>query len=85
MSKLTAAEQKKVDAAKEKAEDTKVKVEDVKVKAKTPAGITVKNLRKTWFVQPSTQTRINVGAEVLIADDGWARNQIDAGFFEVVK
>ena len=78
MTKLTAAEQKKVDAAK-------VKVEDTKAKAKTPAGITVKNLRKTWFVQPSTQTRINVGAEVLIADDGWARNQIDAGFFEVVK
>lgn len=78
MAKLTAAEQKKVDAAK-------TKVEDIKVAAKTPAGITVKNLRKTWFVQPSTQTRINVGAEVLIADDGWARNQIDAGFFEVVK
>lgn len=78
MTKLTAAEQKKVTAAK-------TKVEDVKVTAKTPAGITVKNLRKTWFVQPSTQTRISVGAEVLIADDGWARNQIDAGFFEVVK
>lgn len=78
MSKLTAAEQKKADAAK-------AKVEDTKVKAKTPAGITVRNLRKTWFVQPSTQTRINVGATVLIADDGWARNQIDAGFFEVVK
>lgn len=81
MTKLTAAEQKKGTAAK--VED--VKVEGVKVNAKAPAGITVKNLRKTWFVQPSTQTRINVGATVLIADDGWARNQIDAGFFEVVK
>ena len=77
MSKLTAAEQKK--------DTTKVEVEEVKVKAKAPVGITVKNLRKTWFVQPSTQTRIHVGATVLIADDGWARNQIDAGFFEVVK
>lgn len=77
MSKLTAAEQKK--------DAPTTKVEDVKVKAKAPTGITVKNLRKTWFVQPSTQTRINVGATVLIADDGWARNQIDAGFFEVVK
>lgn len=81
MTKLTAAEQKKATAAK--VED--VKVEGVKVKAKAPAGITVKNLRKTWFVQPSTQTRIGVGAEVLIANDGWAQNQIDAGFFEVVK
>lgn len=78
MTKLPAAEQKKATAAK-------AKVEDTKVKAKTPAGITVRNLRKTWFVQPSTQTRINVGAEVLIANDGWAQNQIDAGFFEVVK
>lgn len=77
MSKLAAAEQKK--------DTTKVEVEEVKVKTKAPVGITVKNLRKTWFVQPSTQTRINVGATVLIADDGWARNQIDAGFFEVVK
>lgn len=76
MTKLTAAEQKKVTAAKAKVEDTK---------AMTPAGITVRNLRKTWFVQPSTQTRINVGAEVLIANDGWAQNQIAAGFFEVVK
>lgn len=83
MSKLTAAEQKKGTAAK--VEDAKVEVEGAKVKAKAPTGITVKNLRKTWFVQPSTQTRINVGATVLIADDGWARNQIDAGFFEVVK
>lgn len=76
MTELTAAEQKKVTAAKAKA-----KVEDTKA----PAGITVKNLRKTWFVQPSTQTRISVGAEVLIANDGWAQNQIAAGFFEVVK
>ena len=80
MSKLTAAEQKKATTTA-----TKVEVEDDKVQAKAPAGITVKNLRKTWFVQPSTQTRISVGATVLIADDGWARNQIDAGFFEVVK
>lgn len=82
MSKLSAAEQKKGTPAKGKVEEVKVKAKE---ETKAPVGITVKNLRKTWFVQPSTQTRISVGAEVLIADDGWARNQIDAGFFEVVK
>ena len=75
MTKLTEVEPKKAEAVKVKAKE----------EPKTPVGITVKNLRKTWFVQPSTQTRINVGAEVLIANDGWAQNQIAAGFFEVVK
>lgn len=75
MTKLTEVEPKKAEAVKVKAKE----------ETKAPVGITVKNLRKTWFVQPSTQTRINVGAEVLIANDGWAQNQIAAGFFEVVK
>lgn len=69
------------------------KKKEVKVPAKaapTPAapvakkGITVENVTKTWFVQPSTGVRIEAGQTKLLEEDGWVKLQVDAKFFKVV-
>lgn len=56
--------------------------------APTPAakkGITVENVTKTWFVQPSTGVRIDAGQTKLLEEDGWVKLQVDAKFFKVVE
>lgn len=47
-------------------------------------GITVENVTKTWFVQPSTGVRIGAGETKLLEEDGWVKLQVDAKFFKVV-
>lgn len=68
---------------------TKKKEETVAAKpAPTPAakkGITVENVTKTWFVQPSTGVRIDAGQTKLLEEDGWVKLQVDAKFFKVVN
>ena len=48
-------------------------------------GITVENVTKTWFVQPSTGVRIDAGQTKLLEEDGWVKLQVDAKFFKVVN
>ena len=47
-------------------------------------GITVENVTKTWFVQPSTGVRIGAGQTKLLEEDGWVKLQVGAKFFKVV-
>ncbi len=69
---------------------SKKKEEKAKTKAApapAPAakkGITVENVTKTWFVQPSTGVRIGAGETKLLEEDGWVKLQVDAKFFKVV-
>lgn len=48
-------------------------------------GITVENVTKTWFVQPSTGVRIDAGQTKLLEEDGWVKLQVDANFLKVVE
>ena len=48
-------------------------------------GITVENVTKTWFVQPSTGVRIDAGQTKLLEEDGWVKLQVEAKFFKVVN
>ena len=50
-----------------------------------PAGVKVKVVRGTWYVQPSTGTRIEAGEEKVLANDGWLAGQIEARLLARVK
>lgn len=54
-------------------------------KAAAKKGITVENVTKTWFVQPSTGVRIDAGQTKLLEEDGWVKLQVGAKFFKVVE
>lgn len=61
------------------------KEDKVASKPEAKKGITVENVTKTWFVQPSTGVRINAGETKLLEEDGWVKLQVDAKFFKVVS
>lgn len=42
--------------------------------------LSMKNVTKTWFVQPSSGTRIGAGQVRPLNNDGWLRSQVKAGF-----
>lgn len=50
-----------------------------------PDGVKVKVVRGTWYVQPSTGTRIEAGEEKVLANDGWLAGQIEARLLARVK
>lgn len=50
-----------------------------------PVGVKVKVVAGTWYVQPSTGTRIDVGEEKVLANDGWLAGQIEARLLARVK
>lgn len=55
----------------------------VKPSVKRPP-VQVKNISKTWFVQPDTFIRIDRGETKPLNDDGWLFQQIQAGFLKKV-
>lgn len=70
--------------SKKKEEKAATKAASKPVTPKAKKGITVENLTKTWFVQPSTGVRISAGETKLLEEDGWVKLQVDAKFFKVV-
>lgn len=48
-------------------------------------GVMAKNISVTWFRQPSTGTKIDVGETKLLKDDGWLAAQIEAKFLTKAK
>lgn len=64
-------------------------VEDVKPvqakKAEDTKVLSMKNVTNTWFVQPSSGTRIGAGQVRPLNNDGWLRSQVKAGFLAEEK
>ena len=71
--------------SKKKEEKVQDKASPSPVAPAAKKGITVENVTKTWFVQPSTGVRIGAGQTKLLEEDGWVKLQVDAKFFKVVE
>lgn len=69
--------------AKEAELEVEVKEEAPKTKSKFKA-VTVKNLTKVRFVQPTSKINIWGGETKPLNDDSWLESQIKAGYMEIV-
>lgn len=60
-----------------------VAVEAAPAETKQSASVSVKNVTKTWFRQPSSNTRIDSNETKPMNNDGWLQSQIEAGFMVI--